>query len=320
MLQIIRNSSSLTEEELKSIEKRVNRIIEDNISKLPQIIRKTIYISYSGSWYAESSAHIFYWILRQITDTNIYVGSADSFIYHVIAYREENPLYISFTEEGSETIVSRLFHLANLMKFNLVAVTPPLPPNIKQNIPYNVELIELNYPKIHIYSVLLAAKLSINMAKLLTSIKTRSTKIFEEIGDISIVYNELVNQYQDVLEDLVAEVKKYKKLFIFSTPTLYPAAIFKRYYTLLWGADVYLFPLSSLTSKNIEELLDNNTLVLVLASTVEEDLIREVKFKLTVKEIINESLIKTIVIKTDPLTAGIYGVLLSEKYSEILNR
>ena len=298
----------------------MNKLVEDSIIKFPQIVRRTIYVSYSGSWYAEASAYVFYWILRQITNATIYIGSAESFIYHIIAYRDEDLLYVSFTEEGSESIVSRIIHLANLMRFNLLAVTPPLPPNIKQNIPRNVELIELNHTKTHIYSILLAAKLSINTAKLLSPIKQRSIKIFKEVKDIGTVYDELIRQYQNILEEIVNKVKKYGKMFIFSTPTLYPAAIFKRHYTLLQGADAYLFPLSSLISQNTEQLLGNKTPILLLASSVEEDLIREARFKLAIKGVINESLIRNIVIKTDPLTAGIYGVLLSEKYLEILSR
>ncbi|ABM79899.1 hypothetical protein [Hyperthermus butylicus] len=134
MLQLTRDSTPLTREKLKRLEKQAEELAKRIFSFLNQSYSE-LYLTYAGTRYALAAATLGYWVLRQITTTSVRLEPIEALIYHIVAYREENIAVILFAEAGAENIVGRAIDATKLTGVSLVAVTPPLPPVLKARAP-----------------------------------------------------------------------------------------------------------------------------------------------------------------------------------------
>ncbi|KSW11760.1 hypothetical protein CF15_02835 [Pyrodictium occultum] len=309
MLPIPRDSAALTQATLSRIE-------ADSASKAKELVERlgtlrTIYVAFAGSFYAQASAHLLYWILRQLTDHNVYIDPIEAVIYHTLAYHEESPLIVLFAEPGTENIVARAADAARLTGARLVAVTPPLPGIIAKHVGRD-SLVEVASQRPSLHYLLIAAKTAASLADKLSSIKVRVKRLIDEVSNISAIYESLIDAYKDTIES-IRELIGRGELDVYASTTMLPAA----YILAGYQKNTRIYPLSSLLVHLSTRALGPQ--ILAMLTDVEEDVMREVRFKKSMY-MNEEARVIELVMHTDPLTAPIYGSIIIEKVVDATRR
>ncbi|MET1127936.1 MAG: hypothetical protein ABWW70_01275 [Thermoproteota archaeon] len=320
MLQIVRDRTPLTEKLIDEVNKHAREVA----SSLLDILSRSspLYVTYAGASYAIAAARTFYWIVKQLTNTPIYMDSLDSFIYHVVAYRDEKPSLLAFVEPGGENIVGRLGELAGIFNVDAAVVTPPIPPPLKPRLESKLIAMEYSGRRPALFYVILAAVLGAEMVKRSGVSGRRSARLEDELSNIASTYDELVRRYKEPISAIAKKAKELatadkmrSTIEFYGTPTMLPAAIIFHSYTCEVAASNY-GEISALFSKLAAGPLKSSMLVVLLATGVESDLIREAKFKLTAT---GKADFIEVIINTDPLSAPIYGTILAESFYDALH-
>lgn len=302
MLPLTRDSTTLTVSTLAAIE-------ADATSKAKTVTElaespNTIYVAFAGSFYAQSAAHLFYWILRQLTDKTIYIQPIEAFLYHTLAYHEETSLLVLFAEPGAENIIARTADAARITETRFVIVSTPLPDIIAARIGKE-NLIEVISQRPSVHYMLLAAKSAAYLAEKFSGIRIRVNRLLNELSDISYVYDSLINRYKQFINDFVEAVKAGKELSVYASTTMLPTAYILSGYI----HRVNVYPVSSLPVHMTARLLHGT--VLAMLTDVEADILKEARFKLSMYAP-KDARILELALHTDPLTAPLYGLLVVE--------
>lgn len=302
MLPLPRDSTALTPTTLSSIE-------ADSTRKAERIVERvgsptTIYVAFAGSSYAQASAHLFHWILRQLTEKTIYIGPVEAFLYHTLAYHDEPSLILLFAEPGSENIIARTADAARITGTEFLVVTQPLPDIIAERVGRE-NLVEVASPRPSIHYVLVAAKSAARLAEMFSSIRVRVERLSNELSNISSIYESLIDKYSDVIPVIAEMIAKKERIDLYASTTMLPPAYILAGYTNKAG----VYPISSLPVHVTSKQLHSN--VIALLTDIEADILKEVKFKVSMYMPGNSHIVEFIV-HTDPLTAPIYGSLVVE--------
>ena len=302
MLPLPRDSTALTPATLSSIE-------ADSTGKAEHVVEHigsptTIYVAFAGSSYAQASAQLFHWILRQLTEKTIYMGPVEAFLYHTLAYHDESSFILLFAEPGSENIIARTADAAHITGTRLLVVTQPLPDIIAERVGRE-NLVEIASPRPSIHYVLVAAKSAAKLAERFSSIRVRVKRLVNELSSVTSIYESLIERYNDIVPIIAEILAKKERADLYASTTMLPPAYILAGY--IDNARVY--PISSLPVHVTSKQLHRN--VITLLTDIEADILKEVKFKVSMYMPGNNRIVE-LILHTDPLTAPIYGSLVIE--------
>ncbi len=298
------------EESLRAAESWSRRVV-DEVARLLEGSR--IFSAYAGYSYGEAAAYTFYWFVRVLAPKlRSSVHPLEDLTYHVLAYREpeERDVVVAFVEEGGENNLARLADAAKHTGARLVAFTPPLPPVIEARLGENAVVVEVPSGRPSVYALVLASLLGFAVARNHSPDSERVKRLSSEVGDYLSVFSELRSRYEGFVADLAEELRSGKQVLVAYTTTMRPAAallesIASRH------APVLREPVSAALSRLVKQRALPPVLVL-LKTDVEEDMVRELKFKTSMLLPSRQPRLLELHIKTDPLTAPVYASLVVE--------
>ncbi len=262
-----------------------------------------LYVTYCGRYYAPAAAWTLYWPLMQLTRLQATLLPVEHAVYHVMAYREETKALVFFAEPGCENMAVRVSDAARHTGVELLAITPPLPPVIEERI-YANELIEVEGVPIATGYIIAAALFASKMLDSLGGIKLRIKRFTEELETLAEVYDDIRRRYRDV----VREAARMTPAAILASPTMMPSALLSRlYYESTRRLLLDVEPLSSLLSL-LQHAPPQGGTILVFTTGVEADMVREASYR---TGLLSSAGLKVITVDTDPLTAPLYGTMIS---------
>lgn len=260
-------------------------------------------ITYTGSSIIASK--IFSHTLRTLTpSTNIVEACIDTLIYHVAPYTEGLGVIV-FAEKGTENSLIRLLDSTYYTGNNVLLITPT-PIRMVKNRLRGQGLIVVNIRDKLLGEVMLASVSGYEIAKRLRREdegRLRFNRLGIEIHDYTSIVDELVSIYRLQLEELKENIDKIS--LIAYTPTMEPVAYLAQKLLLEKKRLVPLLELTRTISLLEEKLLEKG-LVLLFSTTVEEYSVKELLFK----SMASRAKVLELKIRTDPLTAPIYGLIL----------
>lgn len=260
-------------------------------------------ITYTGSSIIASK--IFSHTLRTLTPSaNIVEACIDTLTYHVAPYTEGLGVIV-FAEKGTENSLIRLLDSTYYTGNNVLLITPT-PIQMVKNRLRGQGLIVVNIRDKLLGEVMLASVSGYEIAKRLRREdegKLRFNRLGMEVHDYTSIVDELVSIYRLQLEELKENVDKIS--LIAYTPTMEPVAYLAQKLLLEKKRLVPLLELTRTISLFEEKLLEKG-LVLLFSTTVEEYSVKELLFK----SMASRAKVLELKIRTDPLTAPIYGLIL----------
>jgi hypothetical protein len=314
LLPLPRNSTPITNKELRELEEKAERTIE-KIELLNSMNPQTrIYIAYSGSWYAPASSYITYWPIKQLIQTaHIEVAPIESFLYQLFAYTrgEEDTLLVYYSEPGTENFIGRTLATTRALNIKSLIVSPPVPEPITLYRDERLhELITLTSEKLPLLFIVFSAKL---VTRILdgfnTGIKLRQDRVKEEFSKVSTIYESLLERYDNEISLIKDSLKRASNVGVYYSATMQSAALYWSYIIeQRYKTYAYTYPVSTFMSRLGR--VKQHDLSIVLTTDAEQDIVKEVMFKSKFAVGTNEPLILTI--HTDPLTASLYGCLIAE--------
>ena len=299
--------ASRLRELVEKAEKWSNESVDEGLGFLEPASR--LYIAFLGDGYGEAAAYLAYWFVRVLAP-NLYVEihSGEDLTYHVFAYQEEttvaNTRVAVFAEEGVENSLARLADAARLTGTRLLIVAPPTPPIIEARLgePHVRVLLGGNAT---LEALFYAAKLGFELGRRKGVKSFRTDRLGGEIGNYAEVVEELVEKYRDFIESVKSVSGDVAIAF---TPTMKPAAILLRSYFEAKGVQASMMTVAGLVKRLSTGKVSRN--VVLLCTDVEEDSVREARFKASMMMPSRQPKLIELHMKTDPLTAPIYASIL----------
>lgn len=270
-------------------------------------------VAYAGLGYAEAAAYTLYWLVEQLAPKlHVDIHVAEEAAYHVLAYREKsNTALILFAEEGEENNVLRVSDAARLTGSSVFIISPPQPPIVSARLGDAAELVELPGARSPVYALAVAASLGFEIARTRNPESNRVRRLKAEIGSYTPVLGDLEKRYRDFIDGVVEAVRRGEDCLLSYTPTMRPAAAVLSSVLSVANVTVQREPVST-TIARIVQVRRLPQLLLLLRTDVEEDVVRELKFKTTMLMPSKQPRTLELHIRTDPLTAPIYGSLVAE--------
>lgn len=269
-----------------------------------------LYISYAGFSYSKAAAVSLYRTLTQLAQVDVVLEDATTLIYHVLAYRENPSSIILFVEPGNENTLGRLADTAKYTGGTLVALTPPLPPILKQRVEQSAEVVEVAAEKPVVTYLSTALLVAAKLADASGGVKLRINRVLSEVSSLDEAVEELVERYKQQIGEMARLAVGNNDSVVIFTPTMEPAAIVYVSAAFSRGGTTRMLSVSeALAAISLAEKLKWSS-VLILSTDAEQDSVREIQFKLSMK---NPNTRKILVnVRTDPLTAPLYATILVE--------
>jgi len=310
LLSVTPDSTPLSASELSRLEDSAwNAVNETEPGFLNTV--DTLVIAYSGSYYAEAAAYIAYWPLLLLTGKRIAIGPLEDYLYYMAAYISGDHAVLAFIEPGSENNAARLLHVTRAMNIAALIIAPPLPPPVRDFIDEKLHsVIEAASSHLDMYYILASAKLALKVLQDGgAGASQRLRRIREEYGAITLVYEELLEQYRTELDTLRESIRGGGDVQLYYSTTLRPAARYTAFIARYrYGRRVFTQPLTQLLSE-LASVRGAVGSVIVYSTDVEEDIVKEVEFKLRFKANVNKYL--NLRLHTDPLTAPLYASMIA---------
>lgn len=268
-----------------------------------------LYVAFLGDGYGEAAAYLAYWFIRVLAP-NFYVEvhPGEDLTYHVFAYQEEGlaagTRAVVFAEEGVENALARLADAARLTNTRLLIVSPPTPPPVEARLgkPHVRVLLGSNAV---LEALFYAAKLGFELGKRKGVKSFRIDRLGGEIGNCAEVVEELVEKYRGFTE----AVKGINgDVIVAYTPTMRPAAVLLKSYFEARSITASTTTIAGLIGRLSTRRVPQN--IVLLYTGVEEDSIREARFKASMTIQPRQPRLIELHVKTDPLTAPIYASIL----------
>ena len=297
-------------EELRSIEGSV----EEHKVKLEDFIKNVknvLILTYSGSGIIPSN--VAYWylkILKPSISTSMY--SVDEFIYHIAPYMRNKADVLGIFSEGQENNAIRFRDVCVSLGLNHLIITPVLDSRVVTRIRSN-NLLTINTSNYLLYVSLLFAKAITELAEEKEVLRVK--RLLSEVRDFGSVINELYNEYKDAINGIVDAVKSIDEVMLTYTPTMLSPAYLLFYEIRARGLGISIVNATS-ALQVVQSLTKSNLGLIVFSTDVESHVINEVLFKARIKG----CRVIDIRLKTDPLTASIYGLFLSKIIIDSLGR
>lgn len=208
--------------------------------------------------------------------------------------------------DGEKERLGRLIRITdtlNLLKTNYLLITPKLPENISKRVKGDVIQIQNGLdPLITVNYLILNAITSLSNKCIA---KKRCVRLNEELNDMPKIVEDLINYYEKIVTELVTSLKDTKQdklaVGVISTPSLQLVAEVLSDLLINSG---YL-PIQLTLYTNISTLQQYVKLIISLITDVEESYSKEVLPPIFIKIPYRE-----VRIKTDPLTASMYGLII----------
>ncbi len=236
---------------------------------------------------------------------NIISGCIDTVTYHIAPYTEDTRV-ILFAEKGVENSVIRLVDTVYYTGNKLLIISPPPAEYIRKRLK-NTILIEAPGEDTILAETLLAVRAGYSVAlkyKGREDRELRFNRLRIEVADFSSIIDELKTIYSIELDTIKTSIEHID--LITYTPTMEPVA--HRLQALIASKTGNPPPIVDIT-RALRLLEDLKIKTMLLFSTsVEEYSVRELLFRSRAKRIE----VIELKIKTDPLTAPVYGLLLVE--------
>lgn len=286
--------------------REAERWAKENKDKLVEFAlrHKRLAVTYTGLSIIASK--IFSHTLRTlIPSSSIIDACIDALTYHVVPYTENLGIMV-FTEKGTENSLIRLLDSTYYTGNNVLLITPT-PVQIVKSKLRGQGLIVVDIRDKLLGEVLLASISSYEVAKRLRRKeqgKLRFNRLGIEVHDYASIVDELISMYRLQLEELKENIDEIS--LIAYTPTMEPVAYLVQ--KLLLERKKRLVPLLELTRtiSLLDEKLLERRLVLLFSTTVEEYSVKELLFK----SMASKARVLELKIRTDPLTAPVYGLIL----------
>lgn len=259
-----------------------------------------VIITYVGSYVSPAKYALL--TLRSITKLNAYLFRPNELIYYVVPYDEGRELGIVVFAYPDG--LSDLNILIDQVRFTghdyLIIIPEDLPKVISYKVPRdNVVNLELGKELLR-YWILATHLLVGNTApKLCSRGGIRSDRLLREVKDVTSVINDLISHYE---EDLIAISKFIREpVIVTATPTMWGVAEY-----LALSNDVRSLRLLVPTDQ-VGKYVSRVNNVLLINTEVEEYSLRGIRgLSLTAA-----TTVKELKLRTDPLTAPIYGLVLA---------
>ncbi len=315
MLPSIRDSASLepVDKALREAEEWSRKVVGDTVAHAHGARR--VYLAFIGSGYAEAAAYTAYWFLRVLSPaTRASIHPAEDITYHVLAYREpeEGDIVIAFSEEGGENSLARLGEAARLTGARLIAVTPPIPPVIEARLGESTLLLEIPGRRASIYEIVFSSVFGFQFAREVGGAGGERVKRLEkEVGSYTPVLEELGKRYDSVLEEIREAVEKSPSILVSYTSTMRAPAVLLSSLAEQRGVQALKEPVTATITRIASRRLSTKTLIL-MATDVEDDTLKELRFKVSMTMPSQQPRLLELRVKTDPLTAPVYGSILVE--------
>ncbi len=238
---------------------------------------------------------------------NILSGCIDTVTYHIAPYTDDTSV-ILFSEKGVENSIVRLMDTVYYTGNKLLIVSPK-PAEYVRKRQRNTVLLETPYDNAILAETLLAVQAGYRIAlkyKKSEDRELRFNRLRIEVADFSSIIGELESIYSVELADLKTSMDKIDAVIY--TPTMEPVAHLLQ--TVVAEKTGRLIPVIDVTRaiRVLDERLVRSQLYVLASTTVEEYSVRELLFKAR----INRSQVIELKIKTDPLTAPVYGLFIVE--------
>ncbi len=295
-------STTLTQKEIEKIIEKALVWAQGEKTKITNFLfQGKTFFSYTGMGIIP--ALIISNFLRVLTQKHYYiVNDATEIAVHIAPYREEDYGVIHFmTSSWERNETARLTDALYIMMVPALYIIPNAEDPVLQqkiNPEDRIHVPEEKYSVL--YESILAAVAGIEASQKISGRKDQRVKrLIEEISTLDQIIPDFYNYYKNEIR-VLKEVGN--KLTILYTPMMRAAALSIGYKLNKIGREISIYPLSIGLSF---DLIGDN--IIVIYTTVEEDLVKEARFRFMRKNISPLS----IGFKTDPLSAQLYGVILS---------
>jgi len=301
------NEFSVVVDEIADV---VDRDVESHVNLLLDFIntKDNIILTYVGSY--SSPATYMLLLLRSLSKVNAYFFKPKELTYYVVPYDEGRELsvviYASHDGLSELSIVSDQLRLTG---HEFLIITPTkLPSVITYRIPKD-KIITLELEGKERYWLLLAHIINGKVVSRLTkSSGIRVNRVKNELNAIKPIITDLITYYEKDIDDIVNFMME--PLLITSTPTMRAVAEY-----LAYSHDIstrrFLVDINEV--RNFIRFINR---LLIIETDVEEYSIKEIR-GLTFTTTLS---IKELRLRTDPLTAPIYGLILARVIEYLASR
>ncbi len=235
-------------------------------------------------------------------------ASIDTLTYHVAPYTEGLGIIV-FAEKGTENSLIRLLDSTYYTGNHVLLITPQPLQQVKARL-RGQQLVLVDRPRRILRQVLLA---SISGYEVADRVREKGDKALRfnrlriEVHDYSSIVDELLSIYSSELRVLADSLDKVS--VIAYTPTMESPAYYLQSIVLeKTGKLIPLVELTSIVGFVEDKVLRNSTIVL-FSTTVEEYSVKELLFK----SMMARNKVLELKIRTDPLTAPVYAIMLLEE-------
>ncbi len=299
----MRKDKSLTET-VRELEKWAKK----QADKLAEFVEKSERLAITYTGLGIIPARIFSSYLYILSpNKNILSGCIDTVTYHIAPYTEDTSVVL-FSEKGVENSIVRLMDTVYYTGNKLLIISPKPAEYIRKR-QRNTVLLETSHDNTILAETLLAVQAGYRIAlkyKKNEDRELRFNRLRIEVADFSSIIEELESIYSVELASLKTNIDKINTIIY--TPTMEPVAHLLQ--TVIAEKTSRLIPVIDVTRaiRVLDEKLARNQLYVLASTTVEEYSVRELLFKAR----INRSQVIELKIKTDPLTAPVYGLFIVE--------
>lgn len=296
---------------LKELVERAEKWSNESVVKDLEFLESAsrLHIAFLGDGYSEAAAYLAYWFIRVLAPSlYVEVHPGEDLTYHVFAYQEEDTVagtrVVVFAEEGVENSLARLADAARLTGAKLLIISPPTPPLIEARLgePHARVLLGSNAT---LEALFYAAKLGFELGRRKGVKSFRTDRLGGEVGNYAEVVEELVEKYRGFIEAVRGVSGDAIVAF---TPTMRPAAVLLRSYFEARSVVVSTTTVAGLIKRLSTGKVSRN--IILLYTDVEEDSVREARFKASMMMPSRQPKMVELHMKTDPLTAPIYASIL----------
>uniref|UniRef100_A0A7J3ZKY6 Bifunctional glucose-6-phosphate/mannose-6-phosphate isomerase C-terminal domain-containing protein n=1 Tax=Fervidicoccus fontis TaxID=683846 RepID=A0A7J3ZKY6_9CREN len=299
----------------KSVDRMVRKALEwskENIDVIMNFLNEhtNLIVSYSGT--GAIPAKIFSSIVRVLVQSRGFEALPSSEVaVHIAPYREERFAVLHFMPEmWSRNETARLSDVLFLMEVPSLYIVPDAnDPVLSRKIPRDSILATPPGADPLTCQVLISALSSVKYAVRLTSRgDLRVNRLLYEFSEYAGIVQDLLDSYTDSLVELLSHATRGRSIVLLYTSILEPVAL-SMARVLHESTSVEAYELSfglGLVKRGGQE-------VYIVHSTPEEDLVRDARFR-ALREGVK---LKTIELRTDPLSAMLYGYILSMLLREL---
>ncbi len=262
-------------------------------------------IAYSGQGYVAST--VLYWGLTILSRKTPLHLDGEAVAYHLAPYREGLRIAV-FSATGAENTLFRLLDTARLTGHRLLLVSPKPPENLGHKVEHHQRIEVPQDLDPLLAEALLALKTAVRLSASPGSM--RSSRLRVEADDIAGAVPELLEIYRGKLRELAEALGEGDAAVVY-TPLMEAPALLLRDLAEPRGLRVRLYKLQSVAHRPPPARR-----IVALTTSVESFIVRELRMR----ALQTGSSVEELEIRTDPVSAQVYGIILVEALSMLLKK